>query len=64
MEMNCVLTLFYGIGVNGYLNDLMRSHWILVVYCVSDAGFHLTNEQMNIYMTRKVSCSFGDSLAF
>lgn len=64
MEMNRVLTLFTGIGVNGYLNDLMRSHWTLAVYCVSDAGFPLTNEQMNIHMTWKVSRSLGDSLAF
>lgn len=64
MEMNRVLTLFTGIGVNGYLNDLMRSHWTLAVYCVSNAGFPLTNEQMNIHMTWKVSRSLGDSLAF
>lgn len=58
------LTLFTGIGVNGYLNDLMRSHWTLAVFCVSDAGFPFANEQMYIHMTWKVSCSLGDSLAF
>lgn len=64
MEMNCVLTLSY--------RDLCK--WIVkwshgnsldtcCVLCWMDAVYPLTNEQMNIHMTWKVSASLGDALA-
>lgn len=64
MEMNCVLTLSY--------RDLCK--WIVkwshgnsldtcCVLCWMDAVYPLTDEQMNIHMTWKVSASLGDALA-